>query len=646
MPTPEVEYPPPLEQRVRPAAAPADPEDTDPGPGDTGPDDTVRDDSGQDDTGQDDTGLIDNEPSDIAPQQVLLGAGVVAVVAAGAASLTDAGSVPGLLVVSLLTVAATLGSLRAGRRGLGSSEEALACAAVVLAAVAAWSAGDGPGGPTAILLSLLAAVFAVLGLIARTAVTWSVAAWGAVQAAVLSGLTGSGLSLGPHATAVLATAVAGLVITLAARRAVAVVTLVTAAAWWVTGVVEGAARVWTTESVVAALAPATLMLLAAGALLALGGRSELRPLLGPPAAVPVLAGLAAGAALSGLLQATGLAGVLASGYLGVALATVIGAVASAGRSALLRPSGLAAAAVLSGLAVVQLLGSGHWSALATLVAVAAVPALVVAVRRPGERHWALPVVVGCLAAAVLLTEADDTIGAAPAGQLLVLLSLLTLAGATALRGQREELPLTGAAAVVAALGLGHLARTGHLPGLAVGLAVVGAGFIASGTVTDRSRVRAGGCTALVVAAWLAAGAAGIGVPEAYTLPAATVLWLYSGRRLATGSSWRAWGPGLVVAFVPSVWLAAADPDLLRLVLVVLAATLTAMAGSRWQVQAPLVVGAASLAVVALGRLVVHLPLTGLLAVGAAGAVMLAAGAAYEERRTRARAALARVADLR
>ncbi|OMQ15700.1 hypothetical protein A7K94_0207650 [Modestobacter sp. VKM Ac-2676] len=103
-----------------------------------------------------------------------------------------------------------------------------------------------------------------------------------------------------------------------------------------------------------------------------------------------------------------------------------------------------------------------------------------------------------------------------------------------------------------------------------------------------------------MAAWLAAGQAGIAVPEAYTLPAAAVLWLYSGRRLVTGASWPAWGPGLMVAFAPSVWLAVIEPDLLRLVLVVLAATLTAVAGSRWAVQAPLAVGAASLTAVALG----------------------------------------------
>ncbi|MCZ2814407.1 hypothetical protein O2W15_23495 [Modestobacter sp. VKM Ac-2979] len=615
--SPEVVYPPPL-GRPPPTTAPTDAAPTDTGTG---------------------TG-------DVAPQQVLLGAGAVAVVAAGAATLTDAGSVPGLLVVALLTVAATLGSLRAGRRGLRSSEEALASAAVVLAAVAAWSAGDGPGGPSAVLLSLLAAVFVVLGLIPRTTLTWPIAAWGAGQGAVLSALTGSGLSLAPHASAVLATAVAGLVITLAVRRAVAVVTLVTAAAWWVTGVVEATAHVWTTESVAAALVPSALMLLAAGALLALPRRADLRPVLGPPAAVPVSAGLVTGAAVAGLLQAAGPVGVMTSGYLGLALATVVGAVASPGPSRLLRPSGLAAAAVLTGLAVVQLLGSGRWTALAALVAVAAVPALVVAARRPSDRRWALPVVVGCLAAAVLLAEADGSLGSAPAGQLLVLWCLLALGAATALRGQPAELPLTWTAAAVAAAGLAHLAGTGHLPGLALALAVVGVGFIASGTVTDRTPVRAGGCTALVLAAWLAAGSAGIGVPEAYTLPAAMVLWLYSGRRLARGASWPAWGPGLVVAFVPSVWLAATEPDLLRLVLVVLAATLSATAGSRWQVQAPLVVGAASLTAVALGRLVVHLPLTGLLAVGAAGAVLLAAGAVYEQRRTRARAALARVTDLR
>ncbi|WP_299951968.1 SCO7613 C-terminal domain-containing membrane protein [uncultured Modestobacter sp.] len=609
MPTPEVDYPPPLGRPVQPPPAPAE------------------------------TGV-----PDVAPQQVLLGAGVVAVVAAGAASLTDAGSTAGLLVVTLLTTAATAASLRAARRGLRSSEEALASAAVVLAAVGAWSAGD--GGASAVLLALLAPVFTVLALIARTTLTWPVAAWGALQCAVLSGLTGSGLSLSPHAAVVLGTAVVGLAVTLAVRRAAAPVALVTTAAWWTTGVVEGAALVWTTESTGAALLDGSLMLLAAGGLLALRLRRQLRPLLGHRAVVPVLAGAVAGAAVSGVLQTAGPVGVMTSGYLGLALATVVGTVASPAPTALLRPAGLTTAAVLTGLAVVQLFGTGHWSALAALLAAAAVPAVVVAARQPADRPGALPVAVVCLAAAVLFAEADGALFPGWAGPLLVLLCVLAVAGATALRRHRTEVPLVWTAAAVAGPGLAHLAQTGDASGLAAGLAVVGAAFLGHGTVTGRAPSRAGGCVALVLAAWLAAGSAGAEVPEAYTLPTAVVLWLYSGRRLATGASWPAWGPGLVVAFAPSTWLAATEPELTRLVLLLVAATAVATAGARWEVQAPLVVGAVALAAAAVGRLTVYLPLPGLLAVATAGIVLLLVGAVYEERRERARAAFARVADLR
>ncbi|WP_222196068.1 SCO7613 C-terminal domain-containing membrane protein [Modestobacter italicus] len=609
MPTPEVDYPPPLDRPVQPPPAPAE-------------------------TGG----------ADVAPQQVLLGAGVVAVVAAGTASLTDAGSPAGLLVVTLLTAAATAGSLRAARRGLRSSEEALASAAVVLAAVGAWSAGD--GSAAAVLLALLAPVFTVLALIARTTLTWPVAAWSAVQCAVLSGLTGSSLSLSPHSAVVLATAVTGVLVTLVVRRAAAVLALVTTAAWWSTGVVEGSALVWTTESVGTALLPGALMLAAAGGLLALRRRRDLRPLLGPRAAVPVLAGSVAGAAVSGVLQAAGPGGVMASGYLGLVLAAVVGTVASPRPTALLRPAGLATSAVLTGLAVVQLFGSGHWSALAALLAAAAVPAVIVAARQPADRPGALPVAVVCLAAAVLFAEADGSLSPGWAGPLLVGLCVLALAGATALRRHRTEVPLAWTAAAVAVAGLAHLARAGDATGLAAGLAVVGVAFLGHGTVTGRAPSRAGGCVGLVLAAWLAAGSAGVEVPEAYTLPAAVVLWLYSGRRLSTGASWPAWGPGLVVAFTPSTWHAVTEPELTRLVLLLVAATLVATAGARWGVQAPLVVGAVALAAAAVGRLTVYLPLPGLLAVAAAGIVLLLVGAVYEERRERARAAFARVADLR
>jgi hypothetical protein len=164
--------------------------------------------------------------------------------------------------------------------------------------------------------------------------------------------------------------------------------------------------------------------------------------------------------------------------------------------------------------------------------------------------------------------------------------------------------------------------------------------------TDRRPARAGGCAALVVAAWLAVGSAGVEVPEAYTLPLAAVLLLYSGRRLATAPSWPSWGPALIVGYGPSVCLTLVDPDLLRMLLVVAAATLTTTAATGWAVRAPFLVGAATLVTVGVGRLVAVLPAPGLIAFVVAGAVLLGVGAGYESRRRQAREAIASLADMR
>jgi hypothetical protein len=82
------------------------------------------------------------------------------------------------------------------------------------------------------------------------------------------------------------------------------------------------------------------------------------------------------------------------------------------------------------------------------------------------------------------------------------------------------------------------------------------------------------------------------------------------------------------------------------VLVVGAATLTTIAATGWALQAPFLVGAASLVTVAVGRLVAVLPAPGLVAFAAAGAVLLGVGASYESRRRQAREAIASLADMR
>ena len=102
----------------------------------------------------------------LTPQQVLLVAGAVAVVAAGTASLDLAG----WALPSGLALATAVGSLVCGRRGLPASEETLAAACVVLVVV-----GDHRSDParTATVLAVLALVFLALGRLARAAVTWT-----------------------------------------------------------------------------------------------------------------------------------------------------------------------------------------------------------------------------------------------------------------------------------------------------------------------------------------------------------------------------------------------------------------------------------------------------------------------------------------
>uniref|UniRef100_UPI001C20F0A8 SCO7613 C-terminal domain-containing membrane protein n=1 Tax=Modestobacter excelsi TaxID=2213161 RepID=UPI001C20F0A8 len=573
----------------------------------------------------------------VAPQQVLLAAGAVALVVAGAASL----SVIGRLGSTVLALAALAASVRSARRGLRASEETLAIAAVSLSVL-----GDraSPTGRGVLVLGLLAGLWWLLGRIARSTVTWPVAAWLAAQFAVLTALTGGDAASLTQVAAVLGTAVAGLLVALRARRPVSEIALVTAAPWWVTGVVAGLRLVWTTSSGPAAVLVGLLLVAAAGALLALRRRPSLRPLLGPRPAVPVLAGGVTGAAVAGVLQALGPAGVPAAGYVGLVTAALVGQFASPHPRSLLRPAGLALAATATGASVVRLLVDGHGTALALLLLTAAAPAVLVAARQPADRPGALPVMVGCLAGSALLAEADGSLAPGWTGPLLLTLAVVALAAATLERHSRAEVPLAVSAVVVGAVAVAHVARTGHAAAASVALAVLGAALVGYADRTERVPARAVGCAALVGAAWLAVGDAGVRVPEAYTLPLAAVLLLYAGRRLRTGDSWGSWGPALLAAFGPSVVLGLVQPDLLRVLLVV-AATLTTITATGEGVRAPFLVGATSLVVVAVGRLAAVLPAAGSVAVAVAGVLLLGVGASYESRR-QAREAVASLADMR
>ena len=133
------------------------------------------------------------------------------------------------------------------------------------------------------------------------------------------------------------------------------------------------------------------------------------------------------------------------------------------------------------------------------------------------------------------------------------------------------------------------------------------GTAGTDTDTDSAAAWRVGAVQLVLAAWIGAALAGLGAVEAYSLPAAGGLLLAAGRGLVRDASWQAWGPGLVVAAVPSTALAVVTPDAARAVLVLALAAGTMVAGGRAGLRAPLMVGAGTALVLSLGLAVRALP---------------------------------------
>ncbi|GIG97533.1 SCO7613 C-terminal domain-containing membrane protein [Plantactinospora mayteni] len=141
----------------------------------------------------------------------------------------------------------------------------------------------------------------------------------------------------------------------------------------------------------------------------------------------------------------------------------------------------------------------------------------------------------------------------------------------------------------------------------------------------------------LVAAWLLLVSARVALVEAYTLPAA-VLGLLVGwlalRAWPALSSWVAYGPGLGAALLPSlVSVVVAGDQPWRRLLLGTGALLAVLAGARWRRQAPVLLGGAVLAVLALREVVDvwdRLPRWIFLAVG--GFALIGLAMTYERRR--------------
>ncbi|MGY1916506.1 SCO7613 C-terminal domain-containing membrane protein [Blastococcus sp. SYSU DS0973] len=548
------------------------------------------------------------------PPQVLLTVGAVLLVSAGATLASAYGGplVRGALLV--LAVAAAAGSVRADRAGLRSSAETFAASAAGLALAASDIGGALRTGDPLLPLALTGVFLAVARLSPATA-AWPLAAWAGLQVTVLRVL-GSVPEL-LRTEFVLAVALVGLAVALFGRPLVARVVMATTAPWFAAGVLAGSAEAWTAGAGVRWLA-AALMAGAAGGLLLARLREPLDVLLGPPRLVPVVCGAVTGVAVAGASSAGGPVAVAVAGFAGVLVAAVAAGELSGWRRGLFLPVALSGGVLLAASSIGRLVAGAHWSALALLLLLTAAPTVWVAALRPDDRPVAAPTAVGCLAGAALLGLPDGWASPAGAAVLLTVLYVASLGTAAALeRDSRRATVL--AAAAVAALAVLLLVAEGDRGQVLVHLTVQGAATLAwagwtgraarrdAGTEDDASAAWRVGAAQLVLAAWIAAALGGTATVEAYTLPAAAGLLLAAGRGLVREASWPSWGPGLVTAAAPSTALAVLSPDAPRGVLVLAVAAVAMVAGARAGIRAPLLVGALSTLVLALGLAVRALP---------------------------------------
>ncbi|WP_422734273.1 SCO7613 C-terminal domain-containing membrane protein [Micromonospora sp. WMMD558] len=137
----------------------------------------------------------------------------------------------------------------------------------------------------------------------------------------------------------------------------------------------------------------------------------------------------------------------------------------------------------------------------------------------------------------------------------------------------------------------------------------------------------------IAAWWILMRVAEVALPEAYTLPFAALALLVGVlelRQHAEISSWVAYGPALVAAFVPTLAIVlATDTSTLRQVLLLLGAVAVLIFGSMSQQQAPVIVGATVTAITAIHALFSLGPWLALIPVGI---LLLILGASNERRR--------------
>lgn len=561
---------------------------------------------------------------------------------------------------ALLATAALDAALALRVRAAAVPAAVLGAAALLTGATESWSAGSAAGalGPAGLLLA-----GAALGTAAawREPRAWSAALAGGLAAvAALGGLARPGLD---PAWAVVAYLLVALPLLAAVRVpglpasvrrglawAGAVVTALAALAGWAAVAPTLLARVGVLDEVWAGTTPAAepfwpgaavpvILLVAAGAAWWLSRTWARRE---PAVAAVVLAwsGLFTAAALLGFPPAA----VFAAQSAVTVAAGLLALRATAGGAGITGTGIAAAACALVGAANVSL-GAldgraatfAVWGALGACCAAGAAYGPAARPLRSGAAVGAVGYATALLAAAAAAADLAVAWWALP---VLAVPAAVAAAGPR-LGGVRLPAEIAAAASGILALAL-SASRTGTL---ALVLALAGVICAGAAVRADR-RVPAGWAAgALFVAAtWVRLADSGVTAPEAYTLPVtvpALAVGLLRRRRDARASSWTAYGPGLAATLLPSLVAVlggapAGTANWLRPLLLGLAALAVTLAGARWRLQAPLVLGGAALAAVALHELAPYVAqvagaLPRWVPPALAGLLLLAAGATYEKR---------------
>ncbi len=403
----------------------------------------------------------------------------------------------------------------------------------------------------------------------------------------------------------------------------------------------------------ALLLPMALALLAA-AYVALPWRR------GVPQAAALVVGLAALATLTQYDVPLALVvGVLAAGGLGALLDALRrrGATADPGWVA---AAVLLAASVLVGLPSAALSAAALGVVLAGAVLLLVAPALISpagpttggAGRTTGG---ALPLLVQHAAGAVVpLAWAGvvwTTVEAADLSQVWCAVAVLVVVGLLAIAVPRVEIEVTATVAALLSAPTAIAAAADESVSLALHLTLAGALVTASALVhRDRRLLAVPGGLLLAAATWVRLADLGVSAPEAYTMPTAVALLLVGADRLrrdATASTALALLPGLVLATVPSLLWALADPVSLRALLLGVACLGLILGGAALRWSAPLVVGALVGTVLVVWELAPYVAQTPQwIAIGLAGSLLTVVGLTWEKRMQDVQHVRGRLARLR